>query len=192
MNKLYVTPDNMYRQSFELGKKILESGFKPSFIIALWRGGSVVGMCVHELMKYNNVQCDHIAVRTSSYIGTTQKDEIAVHGLNYVIDTANTHDSLLIIDDIFDSGRSVKALIDKIRIKMRNNTPAVIKVATVYYKPANNKTTIIPDFYCEETDRWVVFPHEIEAQQEDEIRESKGDQIADCVFPKSVNQIAQN
>lgn len=43
---------------------------------------------------------------------------------------------------------------------------------------ANNKTQIIPDYYCIETYKWVVFPHEVEDMTIDEITQTKGDRIA--------------
>ena len=44
------------------------------------------------------------------------------------------------------------------------------KIATLYYKPANNKTDIVPDFYLHSTNEWIVFPHELEGLTLDEIR----------------------
>ena len=46
---------------------VLESGFRPSFIVAIWPGGAPVGIAVQELLDYFGVHCDHIAIRTSSY-----------------------------------------------------------------------------------------------------------------------------
>jgi len=151
-------------------------------MIALWRGGAPPGMCIHELLKYKKIKCDHIAVRTSSYVGKEQKSTIDVHGLHYVIENANADDELLIVDDIFDSGRSVKAVILEIMSKMRANTPRVIRIATIYYKPKNNKTDIKPDFYCVETDKWVIFPHELEDMTDEDVYESKGEQVAKIIL----------
>ena len=78
-----------------------------------------------------------------------------------------------IIDDIFDSGRSVDAIIKTLREKCRRNTPDDIKVATVYYKPNRNATSRVPDFYLHETDEWTVFPHEMDGLSVEEIRKTK-------------------
>jgi len=80
---------------------------------------------------------------------------------------------LLIVDDVFDTGLSVQAIIEKIRGRARRNSPEQIKVATAYFKPKKNKTNLIPDFYTHETEQWLVFPHEVDGLTRDEIRKHK-------------------
>jgi hypothetical protein len=43
----------------------------------------------------------------------------------------------------------------------------------VYYKPARRKVDITPDYYVHETDKWLVFPHELDGLSEQEIRDHK-------------------
>ena len=174
MEKTYITAQELLDMSFELGINILKSGFKPKFIIAVWRGGTPVGIAVQEVMDYYGVKTDHISIRTSSYIGMQQQKEVNVHGLEYIINNINSDDSLLIIDDVFDSGRSIEALVRELRHTCRKNTPDVIKIATVYYKPNKNVTDMKPDYYLKETDDWLVFPHELVGCTADEIKNSKG------------------
>ncbi|MDH5188695.1 MAG: phosphoribosyltransferase, partial [Rhodospirillaceae bacterium] len=160
--------------SFLLGHLILESGFRPNYIVGVWRGGTPVGIAVQELMEYHNVPTDHISIRTSSYEGIEkQSDIIRVHGLHYIIENVNADDRLLIVDDVFDSGRSLDAIINTIKELSRRNTPETIKVATVYYKPSKSKVDFVPDYYIHQTDKWLVFPHELQGLSEDEIRANK-------------------
>ncbi len=172
--KKYVTAQELLDDSFELGVKILRSGFRPKFIVGVWRGGTPTGIAVQEILDYYGVDTDHIAIRTSSYIGMQQQKEVKVHGMEYIVNNINAEDSLLIVDDVFDSGRSIAATIEHLTDKCRRNTPDIIKIATVYYKPARNVTDLVPDFYCHETDDWLVFPHELSDMTKDEIREHKG------------------
>ncbi len=174
MDKTFISAQSLLDMSFELGINILKTGFKPKFIVAIWRGGTPTGIAVQEVMDYYGVRTDHIAIRTSSYVGTEQQKEVRVHGLEYIVNNINAEDSLLIVDDVFDSGRSVEALIQKLRHTCRRNTPEVIKVATVYYKPNRNVTSIKPDFYLKETDDWLVFPHELLGCSHEEIKTQKG------------------
>lgn len=69
MEKTVLTAQQLLEDSFRLGIKVLESGFKPTMIIAIWRGGTPVGMAVQEILSYCGVASDHIAIRTSSYEG---------------------------------------------------------------------------------------------------------------------------
>lgn len=174
IKKHFITAQELLDDSFDLGLKILKSEFRPKFIIGVWRGGCPTGIAVQEILDYYGVKTDHIAIRTSSYIGMQQQKEVRVHGMEYIINNINAEDSLLIVDDVFDSGKSVKATIDTIKHKCRRNTPDEIKIATVYYKPTKNVTDIEPDFYCHETDEWLVFPHELVGCSPKEIAEQKG------------------
>ncbi|MGX5174905.1 phosphoribosyltransferase [Aliikangiella sp. IMCC44653] len=173
MEKTFITAQELLDMSFELGIKILQSGFRPKFIIAVWRGGTPVGIAVQEIMDYYGVKTDHISIRTSSYVGMQQQKEVNVHGLEYIVNNINVEDSLLIVDDVFDSGRSIEALIKEIQHKCRRNTPSIIRTATVYYKPRRNVTELTPDYYLKETDDWLVFPHELIGCTPAEIKNNK-------------------
>ena len=172
--KIYINAQQFLEDSFRLGLQVLNSGFDPKFIVGVWRGGAPTGIAVQEILDFHDVKTDHIAIRTSSYIGMEQQKIVRVHGLEYIIDNINAEDHLLIVDDVFDSGRSLAAIIDKLRERCRRNMPDLVKIATVYYKPARNTTDLVPDFYVHETDAWLVFPHELLGLTAEEIRTGKG------------------
>ena len=174
MSKKYISSQSLLEDSFRLASKVFKDGFRPDFIIGIWRGGAPIGIAVQEFFEYKDTPTDHIAVRTSSYYGINkQSKEIKVHGLHYLIENANAGDSLLIVDDVFDSGRSVEALVNQIEALMRLNTPKEIRIATPWYKPQNNKTQIVPDYFVNESDEWLVFPHELAGLSVEEIKEGK-------------------
>ncbi len=174
MEKLFVSAEELLRDSFELALQIFESGYRPTFIVGVWRGGTPVGIAVQEVLELLGCETDHFAIRTSSYESMDkQGKEVRVFGLQHLVDTINVDDQLLIIDDIFDSGRSVEAIINTLQEKCRRNTPDDIRVATPYYKPTRNKTNRVPDFYLHETDAWTVFPHEMEGCTAEELRRTK-------------------
>ena len=111
------------------------------FIVGIWRGGTPVGIVVQELLDYCGIVTDHISIRTSSYVGIDQRGrEIRVHGLNYVVKNIKAEDAVLIVDDVYETGLSIKAVIDTLTARARHNTPKNIRIATVYYKPARNLT----------------------------------------------------
>jgi hypothetical protein len=169
MNKTVLTAQELLEDSFRLGVKILESGFEPTLIVAIWRGGTPVGMAVQEILSYCGVEADHIAIRTSSYVGVDQRGAVAVHGLNYIIQKIRHDDRLLIVDDVFDTGNTIAAVIEEIANRARGNTPEDIRVAVPWYKPTRNETTITPDYYVKETAEWLVFPHELDALTPEEM-----------------------
>ena len=168
--KQFLTAQELLNDSFELGLRIFKSGFSPSFIVGIWRGGTPVGIAVQEILDHLGVKTDHIAIRTSSYYGINKRDKkVRVHGLDYVIRRANWKDDLLIVDDVFDSGSSIKAVIETLQKRMRRNLPEDIRIATPWFKPNKNVTEIIPDYYIHETDNWLIFPHELDGLTREEI-----------------------
>ena len=174
MEKVFINAQNLLEDSFQLAANIYDSGFRPHFIVGIWRGGTPVGIAVQEFLEYKGVETDHIAIRTSSYFGINQQSkEIRVHGLHYIIENVNADDSLLIVDDVFDSGHSIEAVLKELSEKTRKNMPETVKVACPWYKPERNATNIVPDYYIHETDAWLVFPHELNGLTEEEIREGK-------------------
>lgn len=173
VEKYFISADELLADSYRLGHLILESGFQPNYIVGVWRGGAPVGIAVQELLDYHGVPSDHIAIRTSSYDAIERRrDTVQVHGLHYIIENVNAEDNLLIIDDVFDSGHSIEAIIAEIRRLSRRNAPRM-KVATVYFKPGKRKVDLTPDFYLHETEKWLVFPHELDGLSEQEIRDHK-------------------
>jgi len=174
IEKKFISAQELLEDSLRLGKIILESGFNPHFIVGIWRGGTPVGIAVQEFLDYCGIKTDHIAIRTSYYTGINQTGEqIRVHGLGYIVKNGNAEDTLLIVDDVYDSGKSVQAVIASLKEKMRKNTPHDIRIATVYYKPTKNKTNRAPDYFLNETDKWLVFPHEINGLSDEEISQQK-------------------
>ena len=171
---LYVGAQELLEDAFELGARVLESGFRPSFIVAIWRGGAPIGIAVQELLDYFGVRSDHIAIRTSSYHGIDGRtSEVRVHGLNYLVKNIGHHDRLLIVDDVFDTGHTIEHVVEILRKKTRRNSPDEIRVAVPYYKPARNRTTRIPDYYLHETEQWIKFPHSLEGLSEAEIAQHR-------------------
>ncbi len=173
-DKLFLTADALLADSFALGMRVLQSGFRPTFLAALWRGGAPVGIAVQELLEHHGVPCDHIAVRTSSYTGIDQPQKmVRVHAMDYLVSHIGPDDRLLVIDDVFDSGRSLEAVIDELQRRCGPRAPREVRIATVWYKPARNRSRLVPDFFVHETDRWLVFPHELQGLTDAEIRAHK-------------------
>ena len=152
--KYYIGAQDLLEDSFRLGLRVLQSGFRPDFIVGVWRGGTPVGIAVQEIM--------HVFGR-----------EVRVHGLGYVIRNVDREDSLLIVDDVFDTGLSIQAVLETLKLKARRNTPGDIRIATPWYKPYNNQTGLVPDYYLHESDQWLVFPHELDGLSQAEMIANK-------------------
>lgn len=178
MKKTFVAANDLLLDSFQLAANIHESGFRPDFLVGLWRGGSAVGIAVQEGLDHFGVKTDHIAIRTS-YRGQATYSEmvdsantIRAHGLRYLHERVCEHHSMLIVDDAYSTGSSVNAVIDQLAKKSRRNLPHDIRIATVWYRPTD-RTIRPPDFYVHETSDWLILPYELSGLSIEELRENK-------------------
>ncbi len=168
--KFYISAQSLLDDSFRLGEKICASGFKPTFILAVWRGAAPIGIAVQEYLAHRGIGSDHIAIRTSSYSGIDGRSrEVKVFGMNYLVKNINFDDSLLIVDDVFDTGHTIVSIIEHLKSKARRNTPHDIRVAVPYFKPTRNQTNLRPDYYIHEVEQWLKFPHSLEGLSDEEI-----------------------
>ena len=176
---LYIDEESLLNDSFRLAVNIYESGFKPDFIVAIWRGGATVGIYVQECLQALGLQTDHIAIRTSyqgmeNYQATMSNPQtIRVHGLQYLYENLNYEHSLLIVDDVFSSGYNIEAVINRLETKSKRNMPKDYRIATPFYKPSFNKTKRKPDYFLHEINDWLVLPYELTGLSKDELEKYK-------------------
>lgn len=162
--KRFIDTPELHRLSEDLAEKVARDGFRPTFIIAVWRGGSYPGMVVQEALQYlQGTKIDHIAVRTSSRDPETgeQFPEIRVHASDYACSRLTEDDRVLFVDDISDSGRSSAALFKHFKERLGPRMPREARLAVLFYKPQRNETGVAPDYFVEDTDAWLVFSHEL-------------------------------
>jgi uncharacterized protein len=178
MNKRFIAANDLLLDSFQLAVNIYKAGFRPDFLVGLWRGGSAVGIAVQEGLDYFGVSTDHIGIRTS-YTGLAdysemvdKADSIRVHGLQYLLENLCAEHSMLIVDDVYSSGSSVKAVIDTLATRTRRNLPHDIRIASVWYRPTE-KTIRPPDYFVHETADWLILPYELSGLSIDELEEHK-------------------
>ena len=167
-DKHYLSANEFLHDEWRLAASVVRSGWKPDIMIALWRGGAPVGVVLHEYFKVSGwSDMQHIPLKCSSYtgIGENPGGVEFTHG-DVVFGMLRKGDKVLIVDDVFDTGKTaaaVKARMDAIGVDMR--------MACVYWKPGKNLTTLKPDYYVRDVGlEWLVFPHEIEGLSPEEVR----------------------
>ena len=172
--KLFLDADQLLNDSFRLADQVYRSGYEPTFIMALWRGGAPIGLAVQEYFAYREIETDHILVRTSSYHGIdNQSRNVQIYGLNYLVKNLQAEDRVLIVDDVYDTGRTIVSIVQAMQEQLKLNMPTQVRVAVPYYKPKRNETDREPEYFLYDSDEWLVYPHSVEGLTPDEIRQHK-------------------
>lgn len=173
MKKHYISPRQLLEDAYTLAWQVFESGFHPDFVVGVWRGGTPVGIAVHELLSVLGVKADHTAIKTSFYTGIGQRrQEVQVDGLDYIAARLGSGSRLLLVDDVHDTGLTLEQIILELGDLCGPHSHD-IRIATPWYKPGNNQTGRVPDFHIHQTDDWLVFPHELEGLSIAEMRANK-------------------
>jgi len=170
--KLFVSANDLLNDAFHLGEKIVASHFYPDVLIALWRGGTPVAVAIDEWLTYKGIEHQHFAIKTRHYLGVDHRhDDILIEGLEPVVAALTAESTVLIIDDVFDTGLTLDKVVNTLRALRPGLTE--IRLACPYFKPGNNQTQRLPDYYVHTTDQWIVFPHELSGLTPREIIDGK-------------------
>jgi hypoxanthine phosphoribosyltransferase len=135
-----------YSLSVEVARKIIESGYRADFMVGLARGGWVLSRVLCDFLAIKDLvslKVEHWGV-TATPDGTAQ--------LKYPFEIDLTGRSVLVVDDITDTGDSMKIATDYVRTK----NPAEVRTAALRHIKGSKFT---PDYYGDEISwRWVIFP----------------------------------
>ncbi len=145
-SKEILTWEGFGSASRELAQIIADSGFRPEVIIAVARGGLLpAGALSYSLgVKLS----DAINVEFYTDVHETLPDPILLAPL---LDTDNLKGkSLLVVDDVADSGRTLALVIDILK-----QHGGDVRSAVIYGKP---QSVVDPDYVWRRTDQWIVFP----------------------------------
>ena len=159
----HVDPEDFLVDSFELGKKVYLSGFRPKHMLSIWRGGTPVGLGVDAFFRSRGVQIHHTTIATDSYTGIGRRGGVTVKNLEHLVQVICPEDGLLIIDDVYESGNTIRGVVELLRHKARANAPTEIVVATVHHKPSCQEYGELPVIALHEVaaDVWIDYPHEL-------------------------------
>ncbi|MDQ4078064.1 MAG: phosphoribosyltransferase [Chloroflexota bacterium] len=118
-------------------------------ILAITRGGMIPACLVSELLDIRNVLTAAVMFYTD--VEKTLEEPIF---LQFPSDPLLVGKRVLIVDDVWDSGKTAHGVREKVR--RAGGHP---KVAVIHYKPTQSRFPGDgPDFYAAETDQWIVYP----------------------------------
>ena len=163
MRKEFLEFGVVRNNALRLANRIHADGFVPDVIYVSLRGGAYLGNVVSEYFKLVRKQerpVYYAAVVARSYADVRVQNQIKVEGWTYNPEYLRQGDRVLIVDDIFDTGRTVNHLVD---ILLSKGIPRQdIRIAVHDYKIRRylgEELAVHPDYYCAK--------HVIERQEED-------------------------
>lgn len=174
MEKYYISANEYQQACFRLARQIYDSSWVPEILLALWRGGAVPGMIIHEFFDFHGVFVRHYSVKCTSYTGIEENGAVRFDCADEVFTLIRPGMRVLIVDDVFDTGQTAKAVFEKL-------PAADARFAAVYWKPEASKVSFVPDYYVETRDSWLVFPHELSGLSSAEVA-AKGNGLAPLIL----------
>lgn len=121
---------------------------KPDLIIGIARGGWGPARILSDL--FNDTRVASIKIEFYTDINKRTKTPKVVQPVS----TDVTGKTLILVDDVADSGLSLRVALDH----LKERKAQTVRTVTLYYKPWS---IVIPDYYARETRAWLVFAHEM-------------------------------
>jgi hypoxanthine phosphoribosyltransferase len=141
-----LTYEGFGRAVRELAEAVHASGYEPDWLVAIARGGLVIGGALAYALGHKNIA----TVNVEFYTGIDERLDVPVE-LPPVLDLDDiANRRVLIVDDVADTGETLRLVMDKC-------APAVVEVraAVLYEKP---RSIVRSDDVWRRTDRWIDFP----------------------------------
>ncbi|GHT97254.1 phosphoribosyltransferase [Spirochaetia bacterium] len=174
MRKEFLPYDIVRNNALKLAHRIYHDGFVPDVIYVSLRGGAYMGNVISEYFKIVRKNSGrpvyYAAVVARSYSDIRQSDQIKVEGWTYAPEHLRIGDKVLLMDDIFDTGRTINYLAQIILekgIPRHDMKIAVHDYKYFYDKP--DQLPIQPDYWCrkhelsvKDEDQWIHYmSHEL-------------------------------
>jgi len=181
VNKEFIPYDVVRNNALKLAHRIHQQGFVPDVIYVSLRGGAYLGNVISEYFKFvrrSGRPVFYAAVVARSYTDIHEHSQVMVDGWTYDPDYLRSGDKVLLVDDIFDSGRTINHLVNVI---LEKGIPREdVRIAVHDYKIRSfveDSLPIHPDYYCRkheirspDEDSWVHYlSHELVGLTDKEI-----------------------
>ena len=180
MSKIFLEYNTVRNNAIKLAYKILQDGFIPDVIYVSLRGGAYIGNVISEYFKIVRTERPvlYAAVVARSYVDIHDHDEVRIDGWTYNPEHLRQGDKILLVDDIFDSGRTINYLAN---VLLQRGVPRKdLKIAVHDYKCftyKNEEQSFQPDYYCSrhlinkpEEDVWIHYmSHELVGLKHEEL-----------------------
>lgn len=182
--KEFLPYDSVRIDALKLAHKIYQQDkFIPDVIYTSLRGGAYMANVISEYYKValkNHKPVLYAAVVARSYTDVSQHSAVRIDGWTYSPDYLRAGDKIMLVDDIFDSGRTLNYLVGILleRGVPRENIKIVVHDYKVY--KWKEQLPIQPDYWCRkfeisnpEENTWINYnSHELVGLTHEELEEN--------------------
>lgn len=148
MEKLYYSYDLFVKDTQLLVDKCRD--FEPEILLAVARGGLTLAHLMSQALDMRNLY----TLNSIHYEGDLKLDTFNI----FNIPDVSHAKKVLIVDDIVDSGETIREILKVLNEKFPN---VEFRLATLFYK----KTAVLkPDYYIKEANQWIDFFWEIDVK----------------------------
>jgi hypoxanthine phosphoribosyltransferase len=181
MIKEFLQFDTVRNNALKLAHRIYKDGFMPDVIYVSLRGGAYLGNVISEYFKIvhkgSHPVC-YAAVVAHSYTDVAQSGKVRIDGWTYSPEHLRVGDKVLLVDDIFDTGKTINCLAQVIIDKGISRRDLKIAVHDYkYFFDNTEQLPIQPDYWCRKHDKslndavdWIHYmSHELVGLSREEI-----------------------
>lgn len=182
--KEFLPYDSVRIDALKLAHKIYQQDkFVPDVIYTSLRGGAYMANVISEYYKValkNHKPVLYAAVVARSYTDVSKHSAVRIDGWTYSPDYLRAGDKIMLVDDIFDSGRTLNYLVGILleRGVPRENIKIVVHDYKVY--KWKEQLPIQPDYWCRkfeisnpEENNWINYnSHELVGLTHEELEEN--------------------
>jgi len=152
--KIYYSWEKVSEMCKQIVHKLNEQNVKPDLIITPLRGGAIPAVQIAYLLEMRNIITVN-AQRTEDDSVNAEFKDVELSNLPTNEQIANK--TILIVDEILDTGETLSKLVEYLKAQ----NPKQLKLA-VLCNSSHKEKSINADIVIDQTDKWVVFPWEVE------------------------------
>jgi|LakMenEpi03Aug12_release.lakeMendotaPanAssembly.Ray.scaffolds.fasta_scaffold463142_2 hypoxanthine phosphoribosyltransferase len=150
----HLTYKHIHTTILEMVEMLKKAEYTPQVIMPVAKGGLIpaglLGQYYPDALFY--------IIQTKGYLGVDKKhDSVKVFIPKSIKRDIDKNAKILIVDDIYDTGRTITEII---KVLKENGVKNNIATATLYHKQEADGT---PDFFCRTVKKgtWINFPWEL-------------------------------
>jgi len=173
--KIFVKAEELEHDAWAFAIELHKLKVEFDWVVGLTRGGVQISIYIQEALSLlSGKKKFYSTICAQSYSEIGKAGGVILGQMDHLINLVQEGQSILVIDDVFDRGRTLEAVYENLSLRLKA-FKTTIYLGALYYKPDNSEVSIVPHFYYKifSKEQWLVFPHELCGLSTEELQ-SKG------------------